>query len=625
MCGLTGHFGISINGRLDRGMKSSLEDLYHRGPDGKDTFYNEHEKVSIALGHTRLSIIDLTFSENQPIMSKDKRFVMVFNGEIYNYNDLKEELKANGTFFDSLSDSEVLVEAWAKWHQDCLKKIQGMYAFVIIDLLKNEIFLVRDHCGIKPLYYAIQEGTIFFSSEPKALSRLLNRKVNLDDVQIINYLTLGIDSFGDETYFQGIKQVLPGHYVKANIVSGNLICNTNQFWTIQIQDEFEMSKEEISEHLYELLRGVTRAHMQSDVPLGMTLSGGVDSSILALLAKSLSANGELNTFSFISNDMSVSEKHWVDLINQKSNSNSHFARINQSELIDNLIDFIDCQGEPVRTPSGLAQYMVYKTASQKGFKVLLDGQGADEVFGGYLGYPGSVLKEDLAKRNFVTATRFSLNWLRRFPDHRNTLIREIALDSLPHFALKKLAHKGFPERINLINLEDRNSIAFDRLFDLQKSQNAKNKRYLSSRLAHAVNSPELHSLLRIVDRNSMRWSVESRVPYLDKSIIEFANRIPHHLQVSIEAETKFLLKETFRDLLPQEIRYRKKFGYSIGKNEWLPTVKQELIRRKDSLTNFNFLDLENVQQLFRNIESDKPLDSVIIWRLFNLVIWKESL
>ena len=419
MCGIAGIVGSEGRSTISESIRRMTEALRHRGPDdegyllahtrfgailkagGKDTpaavfggplpyapavdirSHRETVPYDIALGHRRLSIIDLSPAGHQPLSNREGTLWIVYNGEIYNYLELRGELESRGYSFFSNSDTEVLLTAWQHWGVEALRRLTGMFAFAILDLRKRQIFLARDFFGIKPLYYARWQGGFAFASEIKALLRLSSVHRQVDPQRLFDYLRFGLTDHGESTLFSSVRRLPAGHCLFLPLEEGRRP-KVVRYWEPTVSDRSDLSFEEATQEVREAFLQNVRLHLRSDVPVGSALSGGIDSSsIVSAMRRVKQADLDLHAFSFISTDPVESEERWADMVGRESGATLHKVRLAPGTLQKVLPDLVYMQDEPFPTTSIVAQHEVFRAASEAGIPVLLDGQGADEVLGGY--------------------------------------------------------------------------------------------------------------------------------------------------------------------------------------------------------------------------------------------------
>jgi len=623
MCGIAGGFW---QGRHDddayvaQHIDSAVQALQHRGPNAH--FWHVHPAADgvVALGHARLSVIDLSDMANQPMYTDDRRFGIIFNGEIYNYRELRNELVGIGYRFISESDTEVLLAAWQAWGAECLPKLVGMFAFVIFDKAEHSLICVRDAFGIKPFFYAWENNDFLFASEISGIKKLKKEKINLNWQRAYDYLNYGDYDSQPESFVAGIHHLMPGHLLKVNLAAGAVV-NLRAWWTPQIEEFKPIKFSDAAAVLREKFLDSVRLHLRSDVPLGVALSGGIDSSAIACAVRHLQPDMPIHTFSYIATDKKISEEHWVDAVNTHINAVPHKVRVDAQDLAQDIEDMIQAQGEPFGSTSIYAQYRIFKLARECGMTVMLDGQGADELLGGYHGYPGSRIRSLLGNHEYTSAIRFFVNWKK----NRSLLygIKSIAADFSTgrlHTVLRRF--NGQASTPAWLNTEVLAESGVHLSHPPYHSPYDKKGRCLVSRLAFAATQRGLPSLLRHGDRNSMRFSIESRVPFANKNLADFLLSLPERYLVSDQGETKNLFRTAMRGIVPDSILNRKdKVGFETPEKAWLYSIETQVKEWLAKETGLPFINQEKILQEFALVMANKKSFDWRVWRWINFICW----
>lgn len=632
MCGIVGQINSSSNPRyLSTGeIQNVLRSIAHRGPDdqgyvtwrGHDRKENQAiENYSILLGHTRLSILDLSSDGHQPIFSRDNNYSLVFNGEIYNYIELREELQELGHQFTSSGDSEVLLYALIEWGESALHKLEGMYAFALYNSLTKSVLCARDPFGIKPFYYHIGREGFTFASETQSLLKFPYISSKASALSARSFLCNGHYDIKDGTFFSNIKQLQAGSLVNIKLAAP---CHVSPqiWWTPKIDTSTPaLSFDEASEYLRDLFLKSVRLHLRSDVPLGVALSGGIDSSAIACAVRKLEPDADIHTFSYIPDDSKLSEQQWIDLIASHIKSKPHFTYASNDNLVDDLSILIRAQGEPFGTTSIYAQFKVFELAKAQGIKVTLDGQGADELFAGYLGYPAQRIQTLLNEASPKKAYLFLINIIERHPADK----RKIILNSLKEFlppnfssmALSLVGKEQSPGWLDLPATLKNFSSGFT--WEDSRSHLTENAERVKTTLAYQISHHGLPQLLRHADRNSMFFSIESRVPFLNKEIAEFCLSLPEEYLISQSGESKSVLRHALKDLVPREILERKdKIGFTTPQYDWVKTFTNSI---ENLLHNGVEAPFINRHELLRYLKRNQKLDHSLLWRLLNYLEW----
>lgn len=624
MCGIAGGFWGhgNLDNEIDNRLATAVAAMKLRGPN--DQGYELHTTPTgvVALGHTRLSIIDLSSAGHQPMYTADQRLGLVFNGEIYNYRELRDELSVLGHTFVSDSDTEVLLAAWQEWGRASLSRLVGMFAFVVFDKVASKLTCVRDAFGIKPFFYTVEKGNFMFASEIPAIKALKSEEITLDWQRAYDYLTHGDYDSGPRSFLAGVYHLMPGHILEVDIESG-AVSEPEQWWRPSIEERNDIGFNEAAAILRENFLDNIRLHLRSDVPLGAALSGGIDSSAVVCAIRYVAPDLPIHTFSYIAKGSVVSEEAWVDRVNQHVSAVPHKVVVNADELARDLDDMILAQGEPFGSTSIYAQYRVFKLAKEHGVTVTLDGQGADELLAGYSGYPGRRFKSLVDQGQYCGAVSFLREWSRwpgRSLVHGIKLAIAELVDGQLYDALRRLnGTKKVPIWLNKALLEN----AGVRLtYPRQRSPYNRRGRRLAAELAFAVTARGLPSLLRHGDRNSMRFSVESRVPFLTYDLANFLLSLPEHYLISSTGETKSIFRAAMRGIVPDEILDRRdKVGFETPEKQWLLGMAPQIREWLSQDIQVPFLNQVEILKEFDLIVAGKKPFSWQVWRWINFIRW----
>ncbi|MEO6110255.1 MAG: asparagine synthase (glutamine-hydrolyzing) [Nitrospiraceae bacterium] len=553
MCGIAGiAYASSAKLEMAAAVRRMIALQRHRGPDGEG-FY---DSKGVSLGHCRLAIIDLTETGHQPMADQEGRYWITFNGEIYNYLELGEELRELGFQFHGTSDTEVLLAAFRQWGQKCLERLRGMFAFAIWDERTGCLFAARDRLGIKPFHYWVN-GTsqLAFASELKALLEFLpDRMVNTTLAKQFLAWNL-IDHEPAETMISGIMRLPPAHALLWRQGEG---LRTWRYWELKVNEDFQVTPEHEAVLIGEFRRQFEETvslHLRSDVPVGTCLSGGLDSSAIACVVNlELHRRGvwqkhSQHTFSACFEEPRLDERRYIEVVVDAIGCQSHYVFPSGERFAEDLEQWVWHQEEPAGGSGVYAQYCVARLARDSGIKVLLDGQGADEQLAGYRKFILVYLRELLKSGSYATAVREAIAFFcrpdilrtSRFVDGRRYLYR-----FLPEGAA--LWPEGsFPERPKTLGIGSS----------------------LGSRIEADLTRFSLPALLRFEDRNMMAFGIESRVPFVDHLFVEWMAKLPSSLRLS-GGWTKRILREALRGILPERIRTRRsKLGFSTPEPEWL--------------------------------------------------------
>ena len=629
MCGILGVFDTNSSDKLEKTFNESLDLLKHRGPDdsGIKIFYISDG--ILVIGQTRLSIIDLSSAGHQPMQTEDNRYSIVFNGEIYNYKEIREELKVEGYVFKTNSDTEVLLNAWIEWGVEGLIKFNGMFAFAVYDALENSVTLVRDAFGIKPLFYSLQDNKLYFSSEISALINLLPEKPNHNLQRVYDYLVWGKYDNNEQTFYDKIFHLQPSHFLTIRLkdfAQGDTIALPKRWWWPLIKEQV-ISIEDAAKKIREIFLKNIKLQLRSDVPIGAALSGGVDSSSIVCAIRYLEPDMLIHTFSFLANDPDLNEEEWIDIINDHVDAIPHKVKVKSDDIINDLDEMIKAQAEPFGSTSIYAQYKVFKAARDVGIIVTLDGQGADELLAGYSGYPLERIKSLIDKKEYLGIIKFINKWSKwpRRSKKRMTLecISIIIPKNLITLGRKIIGDNPRPDWLNIKLLK---SNGVNLLYPNMESKNSDSfGRKLSNKLRNVLTGDGLVSLLRHGDRNSMNWSIESRVPFLTIEMAEFVLSLPESYLLSNNGETKYIFREAMRGIVPDKILDRKdKIGFGTPELEWLIINKENIFELIKNSNEFHLINKEKSLLEIENIISGKKTFSPSAWRLINYFLWSST-
>lgn len=622
MCGIAGSYIKDSDSQLKVRLENALRQIHHRGPDDAGADFFSIPDGLVTLGHTRLSIIDLTSAGHQPMRSSDGRFAIVFNGEIYNYRELRAELQKKGIEFYSDSDTEVLLNAWIAWGESCLERFQGMFAFALLDRLANTLTCVRDAFGIKPFFYSHQAEGFYFASELSALRELIPYKTKVDLQRSYDYLINSDYDSQPNTFIEGVRHLPPAHWMVVDLKSGVLF-EPRRWWFPKVRQDCGLSFTQAAEAVREQFLHNIRLHLRSDVPLGAALSGGLDSSAVVCAMRHIEPDLPINTFSYISSSSHLSEESWVDLVNAHVNATSHKVYAFADNLFEDLTDVVASQGEPFATTSIYAQYRIFKEASQNQIKVTLDGQGADELLAGYNGYPQFRMLSLLEQRSYKELYSFVEKWSRWPGRSRRQALMGLAELVFPDY-LHKIArrHTGrnlAPEWLDSELLEQE-GVAFD-LYRHPLHREGCGRRVIE-RLVESLEGRGLPALLRHADRNSMRFSVESRVPFLTTQLADLLLSMPEDYLISHDGATKNVFRAAMRGIVPDVVLDRKdKIGFETNEGDWMREIAPQVRLILTDCSDIPFIKAKSLLRIFDEFIAGRRKYSGQIWRWINYCLW----
>lgn len=590
MCGIAGILSYRENAQLDQ-VKKMTDKIIHRGPDGEGLWINSNK--NIVLGHRRLSILDLSEKGKQPMHYENGRYSITFNGEIYNYIELKKELLQKGFSFKSDSDTEVLLALFALKKEKCLDDLDGMFSFAIWDEQTQELFCARDRFGEKPFYYSLENNSFYFASEMKALWEVGKSKAkNLKRCyQYLMYSIIDDPIDKSSTFYQDLYQLKPAHYV---IVKKDLQIKQIKYWDIDLSIEIDISFEEAQKKFRELFEDSVRKRLRSDVPIGSSLSGGLDSSSIVMLIDKIKGKEQVQkTFSARFNNFDKDEGEFMQFVINKSNVEPFFVYPTAKSALNNFDKLVYHQEEPFISFSLNAQFEVMKLAKDNGITVMQDGQGADEILAGYDSYYSSYFMElyNNNRKKYKSELK-AYNNFKSINAKKETIA----------FKLNAKYYKSSKRVSNLIkNIRPSDSSYFNGInpslvaeYKTTKNPLAKYPN-LKQSLYNSLFNRGLSELLRYSDRNSMANSIEVRLPFLSHKLVEFLFSLPNEYLLK-SGWTKLILRKSMEDILPNEIAWRKdKIGYAIPQKEWetSPFFKEKIRGSIDYLKHEKIIKQEN--------------------------------
>lgn len=625
MCGIGGiisHDQNFINSEILTKMGDTLR---HRGPDDEGIFIDG----PVGLFHRRLAIIDL-ITGHQPMSNEDETIWIVFNGEIYNYQDLRPGLIQKGHIFKSSSDTEVIIHLYEEYGPECVTQLNGMFAFALYDKIKDQLFCARDHFGIKPFYYSfIKDKNFIFASEIKAIVKIFPELRQPDYAAITEYITFQF-SLHEKTLFQGIKKILPGHYLIVENVHEKPNIREKKYWDVEYSTDSYHTEEYYIDQLQMLLQDSIRQQLRSDVPIGCHLSGGMDSSIVTCVASDLlgcSLHSFTGSFDF---GPHYDESAYAREVSRFSGTDYHEIRPNANDFISSIEDIIYFMDEPVAGPGVFPQLFVSRLA-RKYVKVVLGGQGGDEIFGGYARYLVAYLEQCLKGAIFETQEEGD------FVVTLDSIIPNLPLlqEYLP--MLRSFWSQGVFEPMDrryysLINRSGSISEFFTPGFQSTIMQNDPYATYKElfihpssqsyiNRMSYVDMKTLLPALLHVEDRTSMSVSLESRVPFLDRRIIELIARVPPTIKWK-GGQSKYLLRKAVGNLIPEMILNRKdKMGFPVPLMEWFASDLNTYIREILLDTRVKERGIFNMDKLELSLNSDRNGLERGLWGLLCLELW----
>lgn len=638
MCGITGFIHFSAANKADSSLSSSANDSvvgqqllsqmnqaqFHRGPDEGGEYLDEH----VALGHRRLSIIDLS-SGQQPMASDDGEYVLIFNGEIYNFKETRIELEALGHIFHNHSDTEVILHAYMQWGAACVVKLQGMFTFAIWHKTQQRLFISRDRLGIKPLFYAIIDGTLYFASELKSLTLIPGLSKKIDAKAIEQYFALGYAA-EPHTIYQEVAKLPPGHNLTINV--GDKAPKIEQYWDVSYAQQVEMTEEEYLEAMVGQFKSAVDSHMNADVPLGSFLSGGVDSSAVVAMMSQLSseksddaANKPVTTCSIGFDVKDYNETDFARMVakDYKTDHQEKIVASDDFELVDLLAGLYD---EPYADSSAMPTYRVCQLAREK-VTVCLSGDGADELLAGYRRYGlmmneekvRSILPYSVRKPLFGTLGKLypKLDWAPQFLRAKTTF-QSLAMDTA----------EGYFHGVSLLNDAQRKTLFSNELYQELKGytaleifrehqENFDGNDPLSLIQYLDIKTYLVGDILTKVDRASMAHSLEVRVPFLDHKFVEWTAKIPTDLKIK-NGCGKYILKKAMEPHLPHDVLYRKKMGFRVPLSDWFRGPLKQKLRDallSEQMKSSGLFNMKTIEKWLDDHQSGRKEYSAPLWTL----------
>jgi asparagine synthase (glutamine-hydrolysing) len=614
MCGIAGFFNSRLNkSEALSGIEVMLQSIAHRGPDARGTWWND----GLVFGHNRLSIIDLSHEADQPMHYHGN--VMVFNGEVYNYLEIRKELQTKDYRFTTQSDTEVVMAAYLEWGTDCVNHFVGMWAFAIYDAKNNLVFASRDRFGIKPFYYINKNNTFYFASEIKALKPTPVFSNNLNINQVGRGLQMGWLCYSDETYFEDIASLPAAHNLIIHFKGGEIEnIEIEHYWDIYTGEFSDASFTEKTEQFRSMFADSIALHMRSDVPVATCLSGGLDSSAIVSEVQHQHPGTSYKSFSiYYDGDGEVDERPFIsEVINKYPAIEPFYKKPSDEEVKAEFHKALFHADVPATGSSFISQYFLMKLISENGIKVVLDGQGSDEYLAGYMHSYYRLVADMIRKGNFSKA----LSATGKVAEN----LKLKGKKKYTHFAKSMLSSMSTEQK--LYAMEYRNYYPFlliekpaETPFYLTDTPGTK----LDGFLYNLMFSTSLPSLLQYEDRNSMAFSIESRVPFLDHRLVEFAFTLQNEDKIK-GIETKRILRHSLRDILPETIVNRKdKKGFvTPGETKWLRGPLHHLM--DINYANLPFLRKDLVKNIMETHSKGDNSKSVLAWRIATLNYWIQN-
>ena len=655
MCGIAGIVDFKISVNVSESLKQMCSTIAHRGPDDEGfVFFSEHETATagskntpeniwgtslyykpnehidnvrggffLGLGHRRLSILDLSPAGHQPMCINKGDTWITYNGEIYNFIELKKELINRGYEFQTATDTEVILNAYKHWGYNCVDHFNGMWSFVIYDKEKNLLFGSRDRLGVKPFYYYQDENTFLFASEQKALTVLPFVETTINPAAVFDYFVLDQIEYEEEGFFKNIIELPASNAFVFDLNTKKL--NKWLYYTLKtngLYEDFHPEKMQVySDKLALLLNESISLRLRSDVPVGTCLSGGLDSSaITAIVKQHLKQNQSLEVFTASFNEKEIDESHWAELVVQSTGASWNRVFPNAEELLNDLTKLTWSQDIPIWSTSTYAQFRVMQLVKEKNIKVVLDGQGGDELFAGYPAHLPSFWCELLNNKKYFQLSK-ELRAYNSFPKSTSFFIkqyfRQYGIYNLPP-SIRSFILFNYFEELKYLNKDFKES----HISRLNKGSSM-DKITLNGRLSYELNNSLLKSYLKCEDRCSMYHSVESRTPFADDpELIKFSLNLPANYKIKGGVQ-KLILRESVASILPEKtVSRRDKMGYVTPNNDWIADIAPNLKNIFNNPLLEDFLDIKLIKKDFDTIfDSRKQKENGKLFKFISFAMW----
>lgn len=625
MCGIVGYINYPD--------EITIDEIQHRGPDGYGTYLDN----KVQLGHTRLSILDLSESGSQPFHSQDGKHVMVFNGEIYNHLEIREELINLGYSFRSESDTETLLNGFIEFGEIILKRLNGIFSFCIYNKLEQTIFMARDRFGVKPFYYFLNDNVFGFSSELKSFVNKPILDSKLDPEALSNYVRF-LWSPGEITPLKGVKKLLPGRSLSIDLKEKNIDLQIKAYFKSGFNGTYSpKSEKELTDELEELLVAAVKRQLLSDVPVGFFLSGGLDSSLIVAIARKLMPEKSIQCFTIDTSEFGSTEGFSNDL--EFAHKVAKYLKVEldvvkaEASIVQDFDRMIWHLDEPQADPAPLNVYNISARAKEMGYKVLLGGSGGDDVFSGYrrhqaLGFekyikpvPRSVLKVIGATGKFLNAQKPTQRRIKKIVDNLEYSGEDRLFgyfEWLKNNSSKKLFSKEFKSILE-------NSDPF-RFFREKLAEIPEEKNDLNKMLHLEMNTFLVDHNFNYTDKMGMAAGIEIRVPFLDNDLVEFSYSLPPELKLNGK-ETKYILKKVAEKYLPKEVIYRSKAGFGAPVRKWINEDLRSLINDRLSFENLKqngIFEAAEVRKIIEDNRTGKIDASYSIWAILAIDSWAKQ-
>ncbi len=605
MCGISGVVGPNIKDK-EAIIGKMVDKITHRGPDD-DGFYVDKD---VAMGMRRLSIIDLS-TGRQPITTEDGKLIIVFNGEIYNYKELKEVLISKGYKFKTTSDTEVILKMYEEFGEKMLLKLRGMFAFSIYNTETKDIFIARDFFGIKPLYYLIQdEKIVAYSSEAKSFEGFPGFKTEINNTAVVNFLLYQYNPLA-ETFFKNVYKLPPAHYLKINVETGSV--DIKKYWEMEFHPNSSIPEEEAKKDIHDVVKDSVAHHMIADVPVGAFLSGGLDSSIITTLMQEIRGDNKIKTFTVGFNTLTEGKE--AEETSSFLGTEHTEINIGPEEYFSVLSKVVYHFDEPIADPSAVGLYFVAREA-RKHVKVVLSGEGADELFGGY-----NIYLTPMESRKLFWLPKFILNIFTNLPFefYGKNYLKRVSMKVEDWYIGQKYFNGSIFTKEEIKKLwkgSDEKYISLNSLYKNTKGLSDSTKmQYVD------INTWLVGDILAKADKMTMANSLELRVPFLDMEVSKMAGRMPDRLKWN-KGVSKYILREAFKNVIPETTRNRRKLGFPTPVKDWFTGDKKEIYRKilENNYISSN-MNIEYIMEIIKQHVDKKADNSRKIYTLLVLALW----
>ena len=628
MCGICGYLAKKSfpcsRVKQESILRQMMRSIGHRGPDQ----IGMHTNGEIGLGFVRLSIIDLSSAGNQPMCDESKQYWIAFNGELFNYIELRSDLQKRGYKFHSSSDTEVVLKAYMNWGLNCFERFRGMWGLVIYDRIKKILVASRDYFGIKPLYFATQnEHIVYWSSEIKAFQHTTDR-LQENTGMVLDYIQYGLMDHTENTFFEDVWQLRPG---QTAIIDVDLGITKHKYWDLgNAIKSIQVPKTENDQIIdfKSILLDTLDISLRSDVPIWVLLSGGLDSSVIVSLIRHLYPKNDINAITVVHDDKEINEYQYAKQVAEGKNAHLEVVKINTDSWLEELHNLVYHQDEPVLSATAVNHWFLMKKLGEAGIKVIISGQGIDEVLYGYVKKLMGYHFADLIKNGRIVNLLEELFWHAKYSSLIAPSKQEFVLQMFKGFFPQRYL-KAFKARFisKSRGLIDHDNIPKSLHRIEFKPNNLDSANFLHNAFFHLLTVESIPAILHYEDRNSMAFSIEQRVPFLDKEIISYLFSLPSSAKVR-KGVSKWIFREALKGILPESVRTRlSKLSFSAPEANWITSPEfQNYVRDMNLLDELkdSFVDVPIFQsKVEKLLKKREPYDSQY-WRVYNYALWKRT-